>query len=59
MPQAVRAVMEHPNLARSDRETLSTYCKIFELDWRLDHSIANRDEPMATNPIYLNASDRS
>ena len=28
--------MEHNNLARSDRETLDTYCKMFELDWRAD-----------------------
>ena len=51
--------MEHNNLARSDRETLDTYCKMFELDWRADHSITNRDEMMATNPIYLNTHDRS
>lgn len=51
--------MEHNNLARSDRETLDTYCKMFELDWRADHSITNRDEMMATNPIYLNTQDRS
>jgi len=51
--------MEHPNLARSDRETLDTYCKMFELDWRADHSIKNRDELMATNPIYLHPHDKS
>jgi len=32
---------------------------MFELDWRADHSITNRDEMMATNPIYLNKHDRS
>ena len=51
--------MEHSNLTRTDRETLDTYCKMFELDWRADHSIKNRDELMATNPIYLNPHDRS
>jgi len=32
---------------------------MFELDWRGDHSIINRDEFMATNPIYLNPNDKS
>ena len=36
LPQVVRAVMEHENLAGSDRSMLNTYCKIFELDWRGD-----------------------
>lgn len=51
--------MEHSNLQRSDRETLDAYCKMFELDWRADHTITNRDEMMATNPVYLNMNDRS
>ena len=51
--------MEHQNLARSDRETLDCYCKMFELDWRGDSFIKNRDEFMATNPIYLHEQDQS
>jgi hypothetical protein len=59
LPQAVKAIMEHQNLARSDRETLDCYCKMFELDWRGDSFIKNRDEFMATNPIYLHEQDQS
>ena len=36
MPQAVRGIMEHPNLRRSDRCTLDSYTKMFKLDWRGD-----------------------
>lgn len=32
--QAVRAIMEHPNLLKSDSDMLNTYCKMFELDWQ-------------------------
>ena len=43
MPQAVKAVMEHPNLAKTDRTKLDTFCKMFELDWRGDTALANRE----------------
>lgn len=56
LPQVVQALMEHPNLARSDRSHLDTYCVLFELDWRGDRHISNRDEFMATNPIYTRDS---
>ena len=58
MPQAVRAVFEHPNLSKVDYEKLNTFTKMFELDWRGDQSIKNKDEFMATNPIYLNEKDQ-
>ena len=57
LPQVVRAVMEHENLAGSDRSMLNTYCKIFELDWRGDQAIENREQFMLTNPIYMNEKD--
>jgi len=38
---------------------LSTYCKMFELDWRGDHAIENREQFMLTNPVYMNEYDRS
>lgn len=42
LPQVVKAVVEHPNLLRSDKELIQNYCKIFELDWRGDTSLENR-----------------
>jgi hypothetical protein len=59
LPHAVKGIMEHPNLTRSDRGTLDSYCKLFHLDWRGDMTIANRDEFMATHPIYLNNQDQA
>lgn len=51
--------MEHKNLTKSDRATLDAYCKIFQLDWRGDFKIENKDQFMATNPIYLNDHDQT
>ena len=51
--------MEHRNLAESDRSMLDTYCKLFELDWRGDASVDNREQFMLTNPIYMNDKDRT
>ena len=53
IPQAIRAIMEHPNLLKSDKAMIETYCKIFELDWKgVNESILN-NEFMSTHPIYL------
>ena len=57
MPQAVKAVMEHPNLAKTDYAKLDTFCRMFELDWRGDRAISNKQEFLATNPIYLTEKD--
>ena len=54
MPQAVKAVMDHPNLAKTDRSKLDTFCKMFELDWRGDRTIENKREFLSTNPVYYN-----
>lgn len=59
LPHAVRAIIEHPNLARSDRMTMDSYSKIFKLDWRGDVHIMNKDEFMSTNPVYLDHRDQS
>ena len=53
MPQAIKAVMEHPNLAKSDRSKLDTFCKMFELDWRGDRTIDNKKEFLSSNPVYF------
>jgi len=45
--------MEHPSLANSDRNTLETYCSLFELDWRGDKSIASQEKILCTNPVYM------
>lgn len=55
MPQVVKAVMEHPNLANSDRNLLETYCSIFDLDWRGDQTIKSQEQFLCTNPIYMDA----
>ena len=49
--------MEHPNLNEADRQTLTTFCTLFELDWRGDQSIENKNEFLATNPVYLKGSN--
>ena len=59
MPQAVRAVMEHPSLTKTSYELLDLYCKMFELDWRGDRSVNNKKEYMSTNPVYVNTKDGS
>ena len=51
--------MEHPNLNVSDRNTMETYCKIFDLDWRGDRSYANKEEWLYTHPVYVDAKDKS
>ena len=38
---------------------LDTYCKLFELDWRGDAALENREQFMMSNPVYLNANDKS
>jgi len=43
LPQTVKAIMDHPNLANSDRHLLDTYCYMFELDWRGDRTLKNQD----------------
>ena len=57
MPQVVKAVMEHPNLTKSDYQTLDMYCKMFELDWRQDRSFQNKKRFLSTNPVYLEGSN--
>lgn len=57
LPQVVKAIMEHPNLSSFDRANLDTYCTVFELDWRGDRNIDNREEFMLSNPIYMHRKD--
>ena len=59
MPQAVKAVMDHPNLANSDRQKLDTFSTMFELDWRGDRNINNKNEFLATNPVHMQPTDQS
>jgi hypothetical protein len=59
MPQVVKGIMEHENLSRVDFDKLSTFTRIFELDWRGDRSVSNKREFLATNPIYLKEQDKS
>lgn len=53
MPQAVKGVIEHPNLSNVDRQKLDTFSKMFELDWRGDRLIENKREYLGTNPVYM------
>lgn len=59
LPHAVKGIMEHPNLSRADAVNLDSFCKLFHLDWRGDMTVANREEFMATHPIYLNIKDQT
>ena len=52
VPQTAKAILEHPNLANSDRSTLTTFCSLFELDWKGDSALENREQLLMTNPIY-------
>lgn len=58
MPQAVRAVMEHPNLSRASHDLLDSYCRLFELDWRGDRDTKNKMEYLSLNPVYIHMKDR-
>jgi len=53
LPQTVKAIMEHPSLANSDRHLLETYCFMFELDWRGDKTMQNQDQFLFHNPVYV------
>ena len=53
MPQAVKGVLEHPNLSKTDHSKLDAFCTMFELDWRGDRTLKNKKEFLATNPVYL------
>lgn len=53
----VRAILEHPNLLKSDRDLVETYCRMFELDWKGDHNIENRTGLLFQNPIYLDGTN--
>lgn len=53
LPQVVRALLEHPNLQKSDMDQMELYSKMFELDWKGDSSYKNKQEFMSTNPIYF------
>lgn len=38
---------------------IDAYCKLFELDWRGDSALENREQFMMSNPVYMNEKDRS
>ena len=43
LPHTVRAIIEHPNLSLVDLDKLTSFSKMFELDWRGDRSVANKN----------------
>jgi hypothetical protein len=49
----VKAVLEHPHLANSDRHLLTTYSTLFELDWKGEQTIRSQAQFLSTNPVYL------
>ena len=53
LPHIVKAIMEHKNLANSDKSTLQSFCMLFELDWKGDNVLENREELLMTNPVYM------
>lgn len=54
VPHVVKAIMEHPSLAKADRTTMETYCRLFELDWRGDNAVENREMFLLEKPVYAN-----
>lgn len=56
LPQVMRAIIEHPNLLKSDKDQLELYARMFEVDWRGDRAPENKTQFMASNPIYLEGS---
>ena len=38
---------------------MDAYCKLFELDWRGDTDLENREQFMMSNPVYLSHKDRT
>ena len=38
---------------------LNSYCKLFELDWRGDVSLENREQFLMQNPIYIHSKDQA
>lgn len=59
MPHTVQAILEHPNISKVDFDKLSTFSRMFELDWRGDRLVKNKQQFLATNPVYLNPVDKS
>lgn len=57
LPQTVKGIMEHKNLNDVDRNLLEHYCRMFELDWRGDQQFSNKEEMLATNPVYVTGSN--
>ncbi len=55
----IRAIQEHKNLAASDKSMIDTYCRLFELDWRGDTALENREQFMMNKPIYIHPKDRT
>lgn len=59
MSHTVQAILEHPNISRVEFDKLDTFSRMFELDWRGDRSTKNKQQFLATNPIYLNHFEKS
>jgi len=38
---------------------LDTYCSLFELDWRGDRTVANREQFLGTHPIYVDKNQQN
>eukprot|EP00349_Pseudokeronopsis_sp_Brazil_P009869 CAMPEP_0202978412 /NCGR_PEP_ID=MMETSP1396-20130829/84843_1 /ASSEMBLY_ACC=CAM_ASM_000872 /TAXON_ID= /ORGANISM="Pseudokeronopsis sp., Strain Brazil" /LENGTH=159 /DNA_ID=CAMNT_0049717371 /DNA_START=1160 /DNA_END=1639 /DNA_ORIENTATION=- len=50
----VIAVLEHPNLLRSDKQHLEAFCKMFELDWQGEKATKkNNDFFLFEKPVCL------
>lgn len=53
LPQVVKAVVDHPNLLRSDKDLVTSYCKLFELDWKGDKLALVNNDFMSQVPLYI------
>ena len=45
--------MHHPNTTKTDRNTLDTYCTLFEMDWAGEKTTENREKFLFENPVHI------
>lgn len=55
--QAVKGIMDHPSLLKSDKDMLDSYCKIFEVDWRGIKDVEQNKHFMHSHPIHVEGSN--
>ena len=57
LPQAIQAIVEHPNAQQSDKDLLNTYCKLFELDWKGEKTQLKTEDLLCHQPLRLDGTN--